>query len=613
MKMIGSERVEEVRQPDNPSREERHALLRRALEKACRPDDFGYIIRGFSPAPDITTIAPPGFFKNKRVGIAGGGLAGMAAAFELRKLGFDITIYDAPKDHIGGRVYTWYFNSEKTLYGELGAMRMPVSHETLWHYIDLFGLRTRPFIQTNPNGFIYLKQVRVRNDPDGREVMARIYPKYRLSDRERRTPWQELAFYGFERPLLHAPPAVRSEIIQVKPAYPPQALNWGGTDIRGILEGQFLSQGAINLLKNFLPLAGQNLYHSYIDYIQELYSADLSYLYEIPGGMATLPLAFYESFQNAVAWPDIPADLAGSVRWKRGCCVVGIYRDEDGGVVLAYRDGDGSERLFDSYDYVVCAIPFSTLRTVDISPLFSGRKMQAIREVSYINAQKTVMLCKDRFWERQGIFGGSSYTDLPISQIYYPSDGSSAFSRPPIGRPNASAAAPSDRLSAFSNAFGGKSGNHDSYGYHEGSNKEMPGANPGVLLASYNFSQDAVRLANMEPSLLFREIKREVEEVHGLRVGDLDGIAAGYKTVNWDEEPWFRGALCMYSPGQKRLFSMASIAPEYDGRVFFAGEHVSAKHRWMQGALKSGMEAANALAAACMAGSGKALASKGMR
>jgi monoamine oxidase len=50
------------------------------------------------------------------------------------------------------------------------------------------------------------------------------------------------------------------------------------------------------------------------------------------------------------------------------------------------------------------------------------------------------------------------------------------------------------------------------------------------------------------------------------------------------------------TPEQKRLFSYACTQPEYDGRVFFAGEHISAKHRWMQGALKSGMEAANALA-----------------
>jgi len=39
--------------------------------------------------------------------------------------------------------------------------------------------------------------------------------------------------------------------------------------------------------------------------------------------------------------------------------------------------------------------------------------------------------------------------------------------------------------------------------------------------------------------------------------------------------------------------------PEYNERIFFAGEHISAVHRWMQGALQSGMQAANDLAYAC--------------
>jgi monoamine oxidase len=38
--------------------------------------------------------------------------------------------------------------------------------------------------------------------------------------------------------------------------------------------------------------------------------------------------------------------------------------------------------------------------------------------------------------------------------------------------------------------------------------------------------------------------------------------------------------------------------PEYGGRVFFAGEHISALHRWMQGALQTGMQAACDLAKA---------------
>jgi monoamine oxidase len=42
----------------------------------------------------------------------------------------------------------------------------------------------------------------------------------------------------------------------------------------------------------------------------------------------------------------------------------------------------------------------------------------------------------------------------------------------------------------------------------------------------------------------------------------------------------------------------AFLLPEYGGRVFFAGEHISGVHRWMQGALQTGMQAALDLAVA---------------
>lgn len=546
---------------DNPSNEERYTLARIALTQKGRPEDFGYIKKLLSPPPEITTIARPGQFKGTKVGIIGGGLAGLAAAFELKKLGFDITVFDALKDRIGGRVYTYYFDPDKKLYGELGPMRIPVIHETVWHYINLFKLNTLPFKHENENALIYLKNVRVRNDPSGRNVMQYIYPRYNLKPWESNIPWQKLSYYGIERHLLSASAKERSEIFQVRPAYNPYILFWDGHSNRQMLEMSQLSQNAINLITNFFPLAGQNLYSSYLDYIQEQYSADLSYLYEISGGIVNLPLSFYKAIlgkSSEEVYPGIPQQYLGMVEWRSGHWVSGIHRNpDDEKVILGYKYNGNGKPIYESFDYVICTIPFSTLRTVHIDPLFSIRKMQAIREVNYIPAQKTYFLCKERFWEYgdpgEQIIGGASYTDLPISQIYYPS-------------------------------------NHSvNTGIKE----------PGVLLASYNFNLETTRLAEMSEGSRFEEIKREVELVHGLPIGYLDSIVSQNITFNWNTDPWFRGALSYYTPEQRRLFSLASVIPEYQGRVFFAGEHTSGKHRWMQGALKSGMEAANALAMSC--------------
>lgn len=544
-------------QPPNPTDYERSIMSWYALYRACHTEDYDYIHKAMAPPQPITNIAYPGQFKGKRVGIVGGGLAGLSAAFELRKLGFDIEIFEANKERAGGRVYTFYFDREKQYYGELGPMRIPVNHETIWYYINLFGLETVPWIQSDPNAFIYLHQVRVRNDPQGRNVMKYIYPTYKLKGWEAETPWQELGYYGIEAPILQAPPAVRSEIIRVLPKYSRQLLFWDSLSVRQMFQWRKLSQEAINLLSNLFPIGGEFLYNNFVDFVQEYFPVNFWYMYQIKGGMAKLPLAFIKSFSSkdtSKYYPGIPSSRLGNVSYRPGHAVKGIYRDAGEKVSVAYVSSDSESLKIESFDSIVCAVPFSVLRTFDINPIFSSIKMQAIKEVNYGNAQKTAIYCNRRFWEEQGIIGGGSYTDLPVTTIWYTSHYQKA-----------------------------KSVN-----------------DPGVILGSYNFNLDAVRLGNMTEEERITKIKRDVEEVHGLPAGALDNIVTAYKTQNWNSDPLFRGAFCYFTPEQKKLFSWPMVLPEYDKRVFFAGEHVSALHRWMQGALQSGMESANALAYASL-------------
>jgi monoamine oxidase len=95
-------------QPDNPSDLVRHSLALHALTQKGWAEDINIIRELMSPPPDITNYAKPGEFKGLKVAVMGGGLAGLAAAYELRKLGFEITILDALEDRVGGRVYTYF-------------------------------------------------------------------------------------------------------------------------------------------------------------------------------------------------------------------------------------------------------------------------------------------------------------------------------------------------------------------------------------------------------------------------------------------------------------------------------------------------------------------------
>lgn len=108
-------------QSDNPTDEQRHAMLKFLLTIDRRPEDFENLKELLGPPPDIKTICPKGYGKRIRVAVIGAGESGLAAAFELRKIGCSITIFEAG-ERIGGRIYTHYFDESKRYFAELGAM-----------------------------------------------------------------------------------------------------------------------------------------------------------------------------------------------------------------------------------------------------------------------------------------------------------------------------------------------------------------------------------------------------------------------------------------------------------------------------------------------------------
>lgn len=544
--------------PKNPTDSQRHKMLLNSLTKADRPEDYENIVQLLSPPKDITRYGNPGEFKDMKVGIIGGGLAGMSTAFELRKLGYNITVFEPHTERIGGRIYTHYFDKDKRLYAEFGARRIPASHETVWHYINLFKLDTEPIITSNTNAFIYVKDVRIRVDPKGENVFHLICPQFDLTIQEANTPWPELYNQVTKYSLSTLPPEVRKQFLMTLPRYDYRFEALQDINTRQALQQYGLTSEAINLITSVMPAVGAIISNSYESELHSEYTIDYQDLYLIPGGMVNLPLAFYKSLTspNPVEYHDIPQDALGKVTWKGGFVVTGILKsDVDGKVTLRYRNVSALEDIFENFDYIICTIPFTTLRSMDIYPAFSSRKMQAIKEVSYRDAQKTFFLCRERFWEKQGIFSGSSYTDEIIGIISYPQDHAHCIQ-------NAVNCSPDE---------------------------------PGVLMASYNIGEDAYALGNLVQPGQYLTIRSKVEKVHGLPRGYLDEnkIVIDSKTVDWVREPWFHGAFQMFLPGQKREFLYVSTIPEYNNRVFFAGEHTSTKNGWIQGALQSGMVAAN--------------------
>ena len=447
----------------NPSDNYRHELLRRILANLGREGDLANIIQSASVPEDITEIAQPLQYKNIRIAVLGAGLAGLAAAYELHKLGCDISIFEANLTRIGGRVNTYYFRDD--LYGELGAMRIPVSHETTWHYINLFKLNTYPFIYETENNILYVENVRIRGLNKDKEIIQYLYPHFELNNWEKRTPLNQLIKYVYNYVLLNLTLEERAELLKIKPKYSDKINYYDALNFYQAARQLGLSEGGMNLLNSVVGIDRGLYYNSYLEILREMYVANFSSLYRIEHGSSKLPLAFYTALQ-------------GKIKLYMGHRVIGIYDNPSNKVTIKYKVNNN--QYLDNYDYVICALPFSQLRIIEIAPYFSNRKMQAIRQVNYEASQKTILLCKERFWEQninnQSIVGGSSLTDLPLTSIWYPSGVS-----------------------------------RDNY---------------GVLIASYNIGLDAVRIGNVNDIEL---IKRELEKIQGLPNKYLDDVVVDYK------------------------------------------------------------------------------------
>lgn len=182
---------------------------------------------------------------------------------------------------------------------------------------------------------------------------------------------------------------------------------------------------------------------------------------------------------------------------------------------------------------LVCAMPFPALRRVEVQPAFSERRQKAIAELRYDPVTRVILQCRSRFWEKDG-YNGFGCSDLP-QEVFH-----STFDQP------------GDR----------------------------------GLLTSYMLTGVGQRAAAMDPE---SRIAFTAEEMQKVYPGLLDNLE-GYFTKVWPADPWAGGAGSECSPGQIASLCVGLERPE--GRVHFAGEHISAWPYWMQGALQSGLRAA---------------------
>jgi len=238
--------------------------------------------------------------------------------------------------------------------------------------------------------------------------------------------------------------------------------------------------------------------------------------FAVKGGNDKLPRAFTAALGDIV---------------KYGCVATGIEHGSRGARVTSTQRR--RSHTID-VDHVVCALPFSTLRDLQIRPAFPADKREVIRNLRMMPVSRCCLQTKSRFWQRRGIGGLKvARTDTAIDRFWDHTDVQDG---------------PSGTLGAYMQ-------NQTAVDY---------------AAAGPTFTTRSRRGVKVSKPF-FPELEVEVE------------VTAGLEKI-WQNDRWAKGGSAFFGPGEQDMFP---IAKRSEGRVHFCGEHTSAWSGWMQGAFES--------------------------
>ncbi len=505
----------------------------------------------------------------KQVFILGAGIAGLVAAYELTRLGHSCEVIEA-STRPGGRIFTHRFSSKQ--YGELGAMRIPASHDYTRHYISELRLTLRPFIDNTTQGFYDLRNLVARQGMALEELVKAfmLTPQEQGVIREKGIGFILGSIVAEEIEKLSG--AEKEDLFAGN--ITTQNLRYlDNTAVRSALKQRW-SHGAVSLAGSATTL--ESLWERPLaKYVRDAISENGLGLSEIVGGMDLLPMKLAD-------------ELSAVVQYQTE--VVAVQLRSNGRLKLVLRD-DGRSCFEKTPHFVLCTIPFGVLRHLQLDGL-SAAKMEAIRNTSYASATKVLLHCSARFWETQyKIVGGRSVSDGISRQTYYPSDNAP----PPPGA----------RLT--SRELIDKSQPH-MWGIHTAPEilpkiigaeardrsflSKSAAEGPGVLLSSYSWGLDSQRLGGLSDSDRVEAAARSVSRFHPEVLDYIDSHASKC----WEQNRWSMGAYADTFPGDAGDYYHDGLMAE--GNLFFAGEHLSPFHGWIQGGIYSSLRAVAEIAAA---------------
>ncbi len=461
---------------------------------------------------------PPNIGAGKTVIILGAGIAGMTAALELQKLGYSYTILEAQAS-AGGRNKTiragdvvnetdssqmCQFDLGDDLYFNAGPSRIAHHHEFLLGYCREFGVALETFTNDNqgawlhtPNAFNGQPQVARQVMADTRGNISRLLATavnqgaldQEFSAADRSNILRMLSLFGDLDQNSNYPGSPRAGF--------PGQMNTGSR-----LRGTLLS-----------PLQLQELFADVFWELRSSFSEGFnqqSTMLQPVGGMDRIARAFETQVLANTIFESVVTEI----------------RKTANGARVVYNDLFGTATTIDA-DFCIVTIPATVLASIPND--FSTAHQAEISNFTYSSAVRVAFQSR-RFWEQDhNIYGGISWTDQDITQIWYPNHG--------FGRAN------------------------------------------GIVLGAYIFDgPPGDSFTSQTPAQRIASARAQAGNVHP----EFSGEASRGISVAWKKMPFQLGGWGTSSPG-------VLLTP--DGNIVFAGEHLSILQGWQEGAILSAYQA----------------------
>lgn len=474
----------------------------------------------------------------KSIVILGAGLAGLTAAYELRKAGYRVKVLEY-QNRGGGRSITVRGGDRYTeISGDVitcdfaegnylnpGPWRLPHHHYAVIHYCREFGVALEPFIQENREAYLHSvnhfngvpqRMGDVQSDMQGytSQLLAKSLKQNDLDqavtaeDKEKLLDW--LKTWG----VLNANyQYVASDTLAMQRS--PSIFPGGGLMPRW-QSSQPLPLSTL-LDARFWATMGMDY-----NFYSMKHSAPM---FQPVGGMGRIGDAFTEKCREMITFNRKVTKIA----------------QNDTGVTIYHQDSQNPNASIEKLqaDYCICTIPLSVLSQLEVE--VSSAMKEAIAAVPYETSFKVGLEFNRRFWEEdEWIYGGVSYTDMPINQISYPSNG--LFTK-----------------------------------------------GPAVLLGGYSYGPASYKFNTLTP-----QERIEAALAYGSR------IHPQYKTEfrsgtswAWHRVSWTLGCYGIWNSTTRKQYY--NTLCQIDNRVVLAGEHCSDLPAWQEGAILSGVDTAKRL------------------